>query len=143
MTGLRNLALAAILAAVCGCGRDRKPAEPEGPAVPRAHDAAYQKALRDVQTRRNAIAARRHEVVERMEALAERARKALPEGATEEQVRAELLNNPRKYPGWSGLSRMLREQNARAEQELKDARRLVMTRIMQEQKDFSKRGGSK
>ena len=143
MTNLRSLALAAILAAACGCGREQKPAEPERPAVPRAQDASYQKALRDVQVKRNAIASRRREVVERMEALVERARKALPEGATEEQVRNELLNNPRKYPGWSGLSRMLREQNAQAEQELKDARRLVMARIMQERSEFSKRGASK
>ena len=133
------LALAALM---CGCGKEQKPAE-EKPPVPRTQDAAYTNALRKVQVKRNVIASRRREVVEQMEKLVARARKALPEGATDEQVRNELLNNPRKYPGWNELSRMLREHNASAENELKDARRLVMARIMQEQKDFSKRGGSK
>ena len=63
--------------------------------------------------------------------------------ATEEQIRDELLNNPRKYPGWRELSRMLRERNAKADKDLEDARRLVAARIRQEQTDLSKRGGSK
>jgi hypothetical protein len=78
-----------------------------------------------------------------MEKLVVRARKALPEGATDEQVRDELLNNPRKYPGWRELSRMLREHNAKAEKELEETRRLVAARIMKEQKDISKRGGAR
>ena len=142
MTFLRSIALAAALAVVCGCGKEQPAPQPK-PFVPRTQDASYKKALQDVQVKRNAIASRRREVVEQMEALVARARKALPEGATEDQIRDELLNHPRKYPGWSALSRMLREHNASAENELKDARRLVMARIMQEQKDFSKRGGSK
>jgi hypothetical protein len=44
---------------------------------------------------------------------------------------------------WQVLMRMLNERNAAAESELKDARRLVMARIRQEQEEFSKRGGSK
>ena len=67
----------------------------------------------------------------------------LPADATEEQVRDELLNHPRKYPGWRELSRMLQESNAKAEKDLEDARRLVAARIRQEQTDLSKRGGSK
>ena len=141
MTMSRYMALV-LVALLCGCGKEQKPAE-EKPAVPRSQDAAYQKALKDVQVRRKAVASRRREIVEQMEKLVARARKALPADATEEQIRNELLNNPRKYPGWNELSRMLREHNASAENELKDARRLVMARIMQEQKDFSKRGGSK
>ena len=106
-------------------------------------DAVYTQALHRVQTQRRAIAAHRWKVVEQMEALVARARKALPPDATEEQVRKELLDNPRKYPGWRELSRMLREHNAKAEKDLEDARRLVAARIRQEQADFSKRGGSK
>jgi len=143
MTALRNIVLAAILAAVCGCDKEQKPAPQPKPAVPRAQDASYKQALKDVQVRRNAAASRRREVVEQMEALVARARKALPEGATEEQVRNELLNNPRKYPGWRELSRMLREHNARAEKELEETRRLVASRIKKEHKDISKRGGAK
>ena len=143
MTVWRSIALAAILAGVVGCDREQKPAPQPRPAVPRTQDASYKKALKDVQVKRNAVASRRREIVEQMEALVARARKALPAGATEEQIRNELLDNPRKYPGWSALSRALREENARAEQELKDARRLVAARIMKEHSDLSKRGGSK
>ena len=115
----------------------------EKPAVPRSQDAAYTNALKQVQVKRKAIASRRREVAEQMAALVARARKALPEGATEEQIRNELLNNPRKYPGWRELSRMLRERNAKADKDLEDARRLVAARIRQEQAEFSKRGGTK
>ena len=142
MTIWKKIAFAALVAVVCGCEKEQKPAD-EKPVVPRSQDAAYTNALKNVQATRNAIASRRREVVEQMEKLVARARKALPEGATEEQIRNELLNNPRKYPGWRELSRMLREHNARAEKELEDTRRLVATRIMKEQKDLSKRGGAK
>ena len=142
MTIWKKIALAALVAVVCGCEKEQKPAD-EKPVVPRSQDAAYTNALKNVQATRNAIASRRREVVEQIEKLVARARKALPEGATEEQIRNELLNNPRKYPGWRELSRMLREHNARAEKELEDTRRLVATRIMKEQKDLSKRGGAK
>ena len=143
MTFWRNIALAALLAVVCGCDKEQKPATQPKPVVPRTQDASYKKALEDVQVKRNAIASRRREVVEQMEQLVARARKALPEGATEEQIRNELLNNPRKYPGWSALSRMLREENAMAEKELEESRRLVAARIMKEHRDLSKRGGAK
>lgn len=143
MTFWRNIALAAILAVVCGCDKEQKPAQQPKPAVPRTQDASYQKALKDVQVKRNAIASRRREIVEQMEKLVARARKALPEGATDEQVRDELLNNPRKYSGWRELSIKLGELNVKAEKELEETRRLVAARIMKEQKDISKRGGAR
>ena len=142
MTIWKKIAFAALVAVVCGCEKEQKPAD-EKPAAPRSQDAAYTNALKQVQVKRKAIASRRREIVEQMEKLVARARKALPEGATEEQIRNELLDNPRKYPGWSALSRALREENARAEKELEESRRLVAARIMKEQKDFSKRGGAK
>ena len=143
MTIWRNIVLAAILEVACGCDKEQKPASPPKPAVPRTQDASYKKALNDVQVKRNDAASRRREVVEQMEKLVARARKALPEGATDEQIRVELMSNPRKYPGWLELSRMLREHHARAEKELEETRRLVAARIMKEQKDISKRGGAK
>ncbi len=143
-----------LLAAVCGCEKGvappkDSPTETNSVArLPRTQDPAYAEALRGVQAKRNVIAARRHDIVEQMEALVARARAALPAGATEEQVRNELLRNPEKYPGWRQLSRMLKTRNEQANKELADARRLVMARIRQEQSelsqtDLSKRGGSK
>lgn len=134
-----------LFVAVCGCEKDDS--SPNGASatntpsafVPRTKDPAYQKALKDVQKPRKALAAERAKLVAQMEALVARARAALPEGATELQVRDELLNNPRKYPGWRALSRMLSERNALAEKELEETRRLVTARIGQEQKDLSKK----
>lgn len=142
-------AMVLMFAAMSGCEKGKEQsggsAATNAPAafVPRGKDPAYMKALKDVQTKRRKIAAQRNEIVEQMEKLVARARAALPEGATDEQVRNELLNNPRKYPGWRELSRMLRERNALANKELDEARRLVAARIMKEQKDISKRGGAK
>ena len=133
----RMAAVMVILAAVCGC--EKEASSPNAAAfVPRTKDPAYKKALNDVQKPRKALAAERREVVAQMENLVARARAALPEGSTELQIRDELLNNPRKYPGWSALSRKLRELNALAEKELEDTRRLVTARIRQEQNDLSK-----
>ena len=144
MTIWRKIALAAILAVVCGCEKESAaPGQEASAPVPRMQDPAYTNALNNVQKKRRAIASRRRELVEQMEKLVARARKALPADATEEQIRNELLNNPRKYPGWSALSRALREENARAEKELEESRRLVAARIMKEQNDISKRGGAK
>ena len=135
---------AVMLLFATDCGGEKKPvASRQEAPPPRTQDAVYTQALHRVQTQRRAIAAHRWKVVEQMEALVARARKALPPDATEEQVRDELLNNPRKYPGWRELSRMLRERNAKADKDLEDARRLVAARIRQEQTDLSKRGGSK
>ena len=140
----RMAAVMVILVAVCGC--EKEAASPSAAAatnapaafVPRTKDPSYKKALNDVQKPRKALAAERMEVVAQMENLVARARAALPEGSTELQIRDELLNNPRKYPGWSALSRKLRELNALAEKELEDTRRLVTARIRQEQNDLSK-----
>ena len=140
----RFAAVMLVLAAVCGC--EKGASAPKGGAatnapsafVPRTKDPAYKKALKDVQKPRKALAAERAKLVAQMEDLVARARAALPEGATEQQVRDELLNNPRKYPGWRELSRMLREYNALAEKELENSRRLVTARIRQEQNDLSK-----
>ena len=139
----RMAAVMVILVAAGGCEKDAS--SPAGAAtnapaafVPRTKDPAYKKALNDVQKLRKALAAERMEVVAQMENLVARARAALPEGATELQIRDELLNNPRKYPGWRELSRKLRELNALAEKELADTRRLVTARIRQEQNDLSK-----
>jgi len=138
----RVAAVMLLFATVCGCEKKPVASLQEAPP-PRTQDAVYTQALHRVQTQRRAIAAHRWKVVEQMEALVARARKALPPDATEEQIRDELLNNPRKYPGWRELSRMLRERNAKADKDLEDARRLVAARIRQEQTDLSKRGGSK
>ena len=146
----RVAAVMLLLAAVCGC--EKEVASPKGAAsaetnsaafLPRTQDPAYAEALRGVQGQRKEIAADRYKVVAQMKKVIARARAALPADATDEQVREELLGNPKKYPQWQTLTRMLNERNIAVEKELEDARRLVMARIRKEQEEFSKRGGSK
>ena len=150
----RVAAVMLLLAAVCGCEKEAVPPKAAAPEetnsvarLPRTQDPEYAAALRSVQAKRNTVAARRHKAVAEMEKLVARARAALPAGATDEQVRDELMRNPQKYPGWRQLSQVLRARNAQANKEMEDARRLVMARIRQEQaelsQDLSKRGGSK
>ncbi len=143
-----RVAAMALLVAVCGCERDvvapKESAETN--VVSRAKDPAYQKALKDVQTRRREIAKERTKVLDEMRELAEKVRAALPKGATDAQVRAELEGNPQKYPEWQDLVRRLREVEAKAKKDLSDARGMVRERILREQADLDrqkKRGGSK
>lgn len=118
----RLVALLGAVLCVCAClvGCERKESASPEPAVTnasakkvvlRADDAAYQAQVTNhiAAQRRTNVA--RERILARMEQLRERARKALPEGATDEQVKAELENNPRKYPGWHELVAAL-EQNA-------------------------------
>ena len=137
----RVTAVMLLFAAVCGCEKEPVAARQEAPA-PRAQDPVYTQALHRVQTQRRAIAAHRWKVVEQMEALVARARKALPADATEEQVRDELQNNPKKYPAWRELVAAMRESVKEEEQNLAAAQAAVRQRVMQEVKDRAQ-GASK
>jgi anti-sigma regulatory factor (Ser/Thr protein kinase) len=53
------------------------------------------------------IAIRRNQVLASMEKVKSIARKALPEGATDNQVVAEIEKNPQKYPSWKTLNEQL------------------------------------
>lgn len=145
----KNDSLVAPLGAVlcaCAClvGCERKETvspEPPAPAVSnapakkvvaRADDAVYQAQVT------NLIAAQRHTNVARarilaqMEQLRERARKSLPEGATDEQVKAELENNPRKYPGWRELVAALEKNAEEIKSNSEAAQATIRRRILRE-----------
>lgn len=138
----KNDSLVALLGAVlcaCAClvGCERKETvspEPSAPAVSnapakkvvsRADDAAYQAQVTNLIAAQRRTNLAREQILARMEQLRERARKALPEGATEEQVTAALENNPRKYPGWRELGMAL-EKNS---EEIKSNRATAQTTI--------------
>ena len=67
--------------------------------------------------------------------LKARARRALGENATDEQIKAELDGNPAKYAGWRQLTIAYAKANARAEKELADVRGIVRRRIEKEAAD--------
>lgn len=116
-------------AALCGCER-----KPEVYAS-RGKDPEYQKALKQAHAQQNAVARTRNRISAQMEELVSRARAALPEDATDEQVRTELESNPGKYPGWKALSSALAKANADLERQMGTARETVRARILKEAKD--------
>jgi molybdopterin converting factor small subunit len=133
---------AVLCACACltGCGRDDSPA-PAAPAaapkkdVSRANDAAYQERLKEFGKERQSIGKRRSKIESYMAQLREHAKKALPEGATDAQVLAELENNPKKYPAWRELVAAMKESVKEEKQNLAAAQAAVRQRIVQEAKD--------
>ncbi len=93
-------AVLCVCACLVGCERKETASpEPSAPSVSnapaakaesRAGDATYQAQLRDGLAARRRTNAARESIRARMEQLRERAKKALPDGATDAQVVAEL-----------------------------------------------------
>ncbi len=129
-------------ACLTGCERNesvssQKPPEqaPETPVanvVPRSQDAAYQGLLKENVNGKQRIMAERAKIEARIAQLKDHARKALPQGATDAQVNAELENNPKKYPAWRELNAALRANAAEFERSHAEARSLVRQRIQRE-----------
>ena len=129
-------AVLCVCACLVGCGQKEelpsapapKPKEPPAaaPKEPpplsieaRAKDKEYQSELQASITAQRLVQAERAKIESRIAEVRARARKALPEGATEAQVIAELENNPKKYPAWRELvaakkANSVEEQNAKA-----------------------------
>ncbi len=118
-----------VFAVLAGCEKKR-----EVYAV-RGQDPAYQQELKGVADQKKRTARSYATLAAQMERLRARARAALPAGATDEQVEAELNANPAKYPGWKTLSAAFAEVKADTEKELADARRIVRRRIEKEAAD--------
>ena len=142
----RLVALLGAVLCVCAClvGCERKDAvlpEPSAPAISnapakkvasRADDAAYQAQLKNHLAAQFGASAAREKILAQMEQVRERARKALPEGATDEQVKAELENNPRKYPAWGELVSALEKNAEESKSNRAAARAAIRRRILRE-----------
>ena len=98
----------------------------------RAKDPAYRQELLDIQKNRKPLVKARNETVSEMEALIAKARAALPNGATDEEVKAELDGHPEKYPDWKSLNEKIAKDNAAIEDSLKDAQSRVRARILKD-----------
>jgi hypothetical protein len=128
---------ASCVAVLSGCKRRQAPeGETPSPALEvvitnRMQDPVYRKALDDNRREQTRQAAERHVVVSQMEKLIAEARAALPPGADDEAVKAEL----EKRPEWKALE----EENARRvadiEKTLAAARETVRRRIEAEARD--------
>ena len=135
-------AVLCVCAGLVGCGhKEAVPPEPSAPsatnapakkAVSRTNDTAYQSQLKDhLAAQRNANV-ERERILVRMEQVRERARKALPQGATDEQVTAELENNPRKDPSWGELVVALKKNAEEIKGNKVAAQATVRRRILRE-----------
>ena len=144
----KNDSLVALLGAVlcvCAClvGCERKdathsapPASEAKPAatsvVSRANDAAYQAQVKGFATADLNIHRTRAKIEARIEQLRARAKAALPADATDEQVAAELENNPGKYPAWRELDAARKANLAEEEKNRAAAQSAVRQRILRE-----------
>ena len=108
----------------------------------RAHDPAYQAQLQGFGAKQRRTQATREKIRARMDRLRARAKESLPAGATEEQVTAELENNPRKYPAWHELVAALKATDDEARQNQAAARAAVRQRILREVADGRAQGAA-
>ena len=123
------LAVVVLAVVVALCVRGRRGGS-EG--YDRTKDPAYVQELTDVIEARKPLVKARNETVSGMKALIAKARAALPAGATDEEVKAELDGHPEKYPEWKELSEKIVQDNAAIEGSLKDAQSRIRARIMKE-----------
>lgn len=125
------VALLAVGLAVVLCMRGCA-GRPADSGYDRTEDSAYGQELQDVLKARKTLVKARHHTVSEMEAVIAKARAALPQGATDEEVKAELDGHPEKYPEWKGLNEKIAKDNAAIEDSLKDARSRVRARVLKE-----------
>ncbi len=142
----RLVALLGAVLCVCAClvGCERKEAAspepsapsatnaPENKAASRADDTAYQTKLKDHLAAQRDANVERARILARMEQVRERARKALPQGASDEQVTAELEGNPRQYPAWGELVSALKKNAEEINDNNAAARAAIRRRILRE-----------
>ena len=105
---------------------------PEDEGYNRTKDSAYRQELIDIQKERKPLVKARNETVAEMETVIAKARASLPNGATDEEVKAELDGHPEKYPDWKSLNEKIAKDNAAIEGSLKDAQSRVRARILKE-----------
>ncbi len=117
----------AVLSCIRGCKTS-----PQTPGYDRTKDETYRHELKDVMKARKPLVKARNETVSEMEAVIAKARAALPAGATDEEVKAELDGHPEKYPDWKSLTEKIVKDNAAIEDSLKDAQSRVRARILKE-----------
>lgn len=154
----KNDSLVALLGAVlCACtclvGCERREPAPSAPPAPeakpaatsvvsRADDAAYQAQVKDLVAGARRPLVKREQIRARMDRLRERAKAALAADATEEQVTAELENNPKKYPAWRELVVALNAIPDEVRQNRAAAQSAIRQRILREVADGRAQGAA-
>ena len=124
---LLAMVVLAVVVALCVRGCRRGPAGDD-----RTKDPAYAQELKDVLEARKPLVRARNQTASEMKDVIAKARAALPVGASDEEVKAELDGHPEKYPEWKGLSEKIVQDNAAIEGSLKDAQSRIRARIMKE-----------
>ncbi len=164
MRHIKEKAVAPLGAVLCVCaclvGCERRETAPSSPAPApkvqpaatpkepsplsieaRAKDKDYQAMLKGSVAAQRRTLAEREKIESRLAVLRERARKALPEGATDAQVLEELENNPRKYPAWRELSAAMKA-NVAEEGKLKAAAQSALRRRILHEKAAGRAQGA-
>lgn len=107
----------------------------------RAQDQAYQKRLKSFGEGMKSIVQQRAKVEARMATLRERAKKAVPPGATDAQLVAELEGHPKRYPAWRELVAAL-ESLAIEEERLKAAAQATVAQRISRKETESRASGA-
>lgn len=136
MKALSMLFLCGAVAFFSGCKRRKAPVAEE-PALEvvytnRMDDPVYRKDLGENRLRQARLAGERSEVVSVMEKMVAEARAALPEGADDETVKAEL----EKRPEWKALEGENERMIGEIQKTLEDARETVRKRLVAEKEDL-------
>ncbi len=127
---LKKAAFLLVLAALAGCEKKQ-----EEVFTPRGGDPEYVRSLEKSIARQSRAQSALAKISAQMKSLEDRARAALPPGATAEQIKAELDGNPSRYAGWKDLSEAFAKVSARVEKERADAQAIVRGRIEREAAD--------
>ena len=120
-----------------------EPANEGDAPLARTDDTAYFSRLEESRTRYLAESASRRQIVAEMEGLIVEARAALGEGATDDDVKAELEGHPEKYPRWKELWDANLAAVERLEARQRESFAVLGSRMRQEVEDFKKEGGQK
>lgn len=101
----------------------------------RVQDQAYQKRLKEFGEGIKSIVQERAKIEARMATLRERAKKAVPPGATDAQLVAELEGHPKRYPAWRELVAALESLAVEEERLRATAQATVARRISRKETD--------
>ena len=140
--GCVALILGAALAYVVSCCNGCS-SKDEAPAYSRSNDVAYNDQLKNSVKEQQALAKPVARTRAKLGALIERAKAALPEGATAQQIEAELAGHPEKYPEWESLKKELAANEKALGQHLESVRNNVRARILKENADIRKAAETK
>ena len=130
-------ALMLLFAVFSGC--EKKPPA----SVSRGQDPVYQEQLKALRAEQNSTAKKYARVKARMDDVRRRVKANLGAAATDEQIEAEIVAHPERYPACQTMTNLRAEVEKAAERDFEKARTTVRDRILKERLDRAAVGSKK